>query len=230
MRLTMSLARLLMAVGAIAGFAQLGGSGAAAQATPEAEMAVNCLPPLADGGMHPYAFPQPDDRAEGFWAVIEIPAGSFTKYEVDSDTGQIIVDRFQSMPVAYPANYGSIPQSAGGDGDPLDVLVLTRAPLDPGVYIRVRPIGMLNMIDGGEVDDKVVAVPVSDVDPQYDDIASIEDLPLIEQQRIEGFFRVYKELPEGRNEVELDGFEDVSVAAALVDDAIGRYQGGCPAS
>ncbi|GAB2876270.1 inorganic diphosphatase [Streptomyces mayteni] len=87
---------------------------------------------------HPFGFPQPEDTST-FFAMIEIPQDSITKYEVDVETGQLIVDRFQSMPVAYPGNYGSIPRSQGGDGDPLDVLVLTREPLHPGVQIEVRP-------------------------------------------------------------------------------------------
>lgn len=227
MRVIPSGMRLMLALIVFAGFNLASAPPAVAQATPEAAAPVNCIPPLATGGLHPYAFPQPDDRSEGFWAVIEIPAGSYIKYEVDADTGEIIVDRFQSMPVAYPANYGSIPQSSGGDGDPLDVLVLTRTPLDPGVFIRVRDIGVLKMIDGGEVDDKIVAVPVSDVDPQYDDIQSVSDLPLIEQQRIEGFFRVYKQLPEGRALVELDGFDEVDASTVLTEDAINRYQQSC---
>jgi inorganic pyrophosphatase len=217
----------MVAFGILVGCTLASGQPAFAEATPQAEVVVNCIAALPSGGLHPYAFPQPEDRADGFWAVIEIPTDSFIKYEVDAATGEIFVDRFQSMPVAYPANYGSIPQSAGGDGDPLDVLVLTRTPLHPGVFIRVEAIGILKMIDGGEVDDKIVAVPVSEVDPQYDDIQSIEDLPVIEQERIEGFFRVYKQLPEDRKEVELDGFEGVEAATAMVETAIGRYQGVC---
>src|SRR6478735_10857078 len=107
--------------------------------------------------------PQKKDDGKEFFVAIEIPQGSFTKYEIDADTGHIIVDRFQSMPVAYPANYGSITSSLGGDGDPLDAIVYTREPVAPGAIIRVRAIGVLKMIDGGEVDDKIVAVPTTDI-------------------------------------------------------------------
>lgn len=171
-----------------------------------------------------YAFPQPEDPSE-FYAVIEIPAGSFTKYEIDADTGFVIVDRFQSMPVVYPANYGSIPSSLGGDGDPLDAIVYSREPIVPGAIILVRAIGVLNMIDGGETDDKIVAVPVSDVDPTYDPVLSMDDMPAIERERLESFFRVYKQLPEGRSVVELDGFSDAATAQQLVAQAIDSYRG-----
>lgn len=179
--------------------------------------------PVAADWVHPFAVPQDDASGSDFFAVIEIPQGSFTKYEIHEETGYVLVDRFQSMPVVYPANYGSIPSSAGGDGDPLDVLVLTREPVLPGSLIRVRAIGVLGMIDGGEVDDKVVAVPVSDVDPHYDAVINVTDLAEIELQRIEQFFAVYKNLPEGRKVVELSGFQGANEAIAMVDDALKAY-------
>lgn len=173
--------------------------------------------------VNPFAYPQPEDSTE-FFTVVEIPAGSFTKYEIDADNGHIIVDRYQSMPVVYPANYGSIPSSLGGDGDPLDALVFTREPIVPGALIKVRAIGVLHMIDGGEEDDKIIAVPTSDIDPTYDEIRNIEDLPAIERQRVEAFFRVYKQLPEGRKVVELNGFSGVNEAQQLVSEAIENYR------
>jgi inorganic pyrophosphatase len=175
--------------------------------------------------VHPFAFPQPED-GEDFFVLIEIPAGSFTKYEVDGDTGHVFVDRFLSMPVAYPANYGSIPSSRGGDGDPLDALVLTRAPVAPGALIKARAIGVLAMIDGGETDDKIVAVPASDIDPTFDAVASVEDLPEMERARIEGFFRVYKELPDPADAeaVELGGFRGATEAAEMVTTALQAYR------
>lgn len=172
---------------------------------------------------HPYTYAQPEDTTE-FFTVIEIPQGSFTKYEIDKDTGYVLVDRYQSMPVVYPANYGSIPSSLAGDGDPLDGIVYTREPIVPGAVIKVRAIGVLNMIDGGEEDSKIVTVPVSDVDPYYDDIQDIADLPEIERQRLEAFFRVYKQLPEGRKVVELNGFSGKDEAQTMVTDAIEAYR------
>jgi inorganic pyrophosphatase len=169
--------------------------------------------------VNPFEWPQPAEGTD-FWAVIEIPAGSITKYELDADSGQVIVDRYMSMPVVYPTNYGSIPSSLGGDGDPLDVLVFSREPILPGAMILVRAIGILNMIDGGEEDNKVIAVPVSAVDPTYDGVASMADLPEIEARRIEAFFRVYKQLPDASDVVELDGFQDAAAAQAMVAAAI----------
>ncbi|MEW6633150.1 MAG: inorganic diphosphatase [Pseudomonadota bacterium] len=187
--------------------------------------AVLCLLPgtaLADY-VNPAAYPQSGDPTD-IQVAIEIPAGSFTKYEIDAKTGHVVVDRFQSMPVVYPANYGSIASTKGGDGDPLDALVFTREPIYPGAFIRVRPIGVLKMIDGGESDNKIIAVPVSKVDLTYDNIKSIEDLPAIERERIEQFFTVYKRLPTGRKAVELNGFEGANVAIDEVKSALDKFK------
>jgi len=169
-------------------------------------------------------FPQPDNVPDEFYAVTEIPAGGTIKYETDAKTGFIVADRFQSMPVAYPANYGSLTQSLGGDNDPLDVIFYTRAPLQPGTLIKLRAIGVLKMIDGGEVDDKIVAVPTSKIDPTWDDIKSMSDLPKMEQARLEAFFRVYKQLPEGHKKVELNGFESADVAKSEIKKAFDAYK------
>lgn len=164
---------------------------------------------------NPLKFPQPAEGTD-FYALVEIPAGSFTKYETDADTGFVIVDRFMPMPVTYPANYGSIPGTANVDGDPLDVLVYTREPVVPGALIRVRAIGVMGMLDDGEQDDKIVAVPVSDVDPTYDAIQAIGDLPEADQRRLEGFFQVYKLEADGSNEIETTGFRDAATALASI--------------
>lgn len=174
--------------------------------------------------VHPFQLPQVYRYPDDVLALIEIPQGSFTKYEIDPKSGFIAVDRFQSMPVVYPANYGTIPSTLAGDGDNLDVLVLTREPIIPGALIRVRPIGMLQMVDGGERDDKLIAVPISDVDPSYDSIRTLSDLPGVEIDRIEAFFRVYKQLPAGRKIVELNGFCEADQAKALVKKAIEEFQ------
>lgn len=179
---------------------------------------IGTAPTYADY-VHPFAYPQPESGGD-FFALIEIPAGSITKYEVDEDTGHVFVDRYMSMPVVYPANYGSIPSSQGGDGDPLDVLVFTREPILPGALIKVRAIGILHMVDGGEQDDKIVAVPAGDIDPTYDAIRTIDDLPAIERERLESFFRVYKQLPEGGKVVELGGFSGENTAIDMVQEAI----------
>jgi inorganic pyrophosphatase len=155
--------------------------------------------------LHPFLAAQPKEAPEEANLAVEIPAGSFTKYEIKED-GLVHVDRFQSMPVAYPANYGSMPRTLAGDNDPLDALVLTREPLHPGVIVRFRPIGFQKMVDKGEHDEKVIGVPTDKLDPTYANIRDLQDLPLIERQRIEAFFRVYKDLPEGRNPVQLNGW------------------------
>tara|TARA_B100000700_G_scaffold241549_1_gene268845 strand:- start:1395 stop:1991 length:597 start_codon:yes stop_codon:yes gene_type:complete len=170
-----------------------------------------------------FDYPQTDDAPASFNVVNEIPAGSFTKYEINAEHGQLIVDRYVSMPVRYPANYGSITSSAGDDGDPLDALVLTRDSVYPGAVIKVRAIGVLRMVDDGEADDKIIAVPTNDVDPTYADVMAIEDLPKMQAERINAFFRVYKNLPDG-GDIELNGFGDASEARDILTQAFDAYQ------
>ncbi|MDT8896411.1 inorganic diphosphatase [Halomonas sp. I1] len=170
-----------------------------------------------------FEYPQTDDAPASFHVVNEIPAGSFTKYEINAEHGQLIVDRYVSMPVRYPANYGSITSSAGGDGDPLDALVLTRDSIYPGAVIKVRAIGVLRMVDDGEADDKIIAVPADDVDPTYADVDGMEDLPAMQVERLNAFFRVYKNLPDG-GDIELNGFGDASEAREILTRAFDAYQ------
>lgn len=177
---------------------------------------------------HPFHARQPASAPDEVLLAVEIPAGSFTKYEIGEEDGLVYVDRFQSMPVVYPANYGGMPRTLAGDGDTLDALVLTRAPLHPGTLIRFRPIGVLRMLDDGERDEKIIGVPTDKVDPTYVGVRDIEDLPEIERDRIEAFFRVYKDLPAGRKDVVLDGFGDAAEAKALIHDALQRYEQANP--
>jgi inorganic pyrophosphatase len=172
--------------------------------------------------LHPFLAAQPKEAPEEANLAVEIPAGSFTKYEIKED-GLVHVDRFQSMPVAYPANYGSMPRTLAGDNDPLDALELTREPLHPGVIVRFRPIGYLKMVDNGEQDEKVIGVPTDKLDPTYAGIRDLDDLPLIERQRIEAFFRVYKDLPAGRNPVQLNGWGTAAEARALIRASMQRF-------
>ncbi len=146
----------------------------------------------------------PRGTVEELQVVIEIPSGSRVKYELDKDTGIIKYDRVLYSPMHYPANYGFVPQTLWEDGDPLDVLVLGAEPLVPGCLIKVRPIGVLDMIDGGDGDAKVLAVPVSD--PRWKStkcIADIEDHILEETKH---FFKVYKDLQ--RKEVDVRDWRD----------------------
>lgn len=184
----------------------------------------------AHGGehiLHPLQAAQPKNAPDEVMVAVEIPAGSSIKYEI-SESGLVFVDRFQSMPVAYPANYGSMPRTLAGDGDPLDALVLTREPLHPGVLIKFRPIGVLRMTDDGEGDEKIIGVPTDKIDPTYAGIRDLGDLPLIERQRIEAFFRVYKDLPSGRNPVRLDGFGDAKEAREVISGALRRFSNAKP--
>ena len=194
-------------------------------------LALLCSPVLAvaveNSIRHPFLAAQLKKAPEEVLLAVEIPAGSFTKYEINEE-GLVYVDRFQSMPVVYPANYGSMPRTLAGDGDPLDALVLTREPLHPGVLIAFRPIGYLRMLDKGEQDDKVIGVPTDKVDPTYSNIRDLADLPEIERQRIEAFFRIYKDLPAGRNPVVLNGYGNAAEAKALITEALQRFEKKTP--
>ncbi len=135
---------------------------------------------------------------EEITAVIEIPQGSFIKYEVDKDSGMVMVDRFAFTTMAYPFNYGFIPQTMAEDGDPADVLVISTYPIHPGCGVPARPIGMLEMEDEEGIDTKILAVPTKKVDPFYAEIETIDDLPEAVRQKIKHFFERYKELEPGK--------------------------------
>ncbi len=125
---------------------------------------------------------------------IEIPQGSLVKYELDKDSGYIFVDRFAFTTMGYPANYGFVPNTISGDGDPVDVLVLSVQPVAPGTVIPATPIGLLEMEDEAGVDAKVIAVPPLNVDPFYGRYKDISDLDEAVKNRIKHFFEHYKEL------------------------------------
>jgi len=135
---------------------------------------------------------------EDIYVVVEIPQGSGIKYELDKETGVIFVDRFLFTAMYYPFNYGFIPQTLADDGDPVDVLVISREPVVPGSVIRCRPIGMLEMRDEEGIDAKVIAVPHEKLDPSYADIKTVDQLPEIIRERIKHFFEHYKELEPGK--------------------------------
>ena len=114
-------------------------------------------------------------QPEDFVAVIEIPKGSKKKYELDKETGLIILDRVLYTSTHYPANYGFIPRTYGDDGDPLDVLVVCSESIDPMTLVRCYPIGYISMLDGGKNDEKIIAIPFSD--PTYNNVQDLMDLP-----------------------------------------------------
>lgn len=156
--------------------------------------------------------------------IIEIPMNSDPiKYEVDEDTGAIFVDRMLGTAMHYPCNYGYIPQTLCGDGDPADVLVVMPLPLLTGSVIRCRPIGVLKMTDESGEDAKLVAVPVDKVTPLYSDITSVEQLPAIIRNQISHFFEHYKDLEEGKW-VKIDGWEGPEAARQEILDAVKRYE------
>ena len=130
--------------------------------------------------------------------LVEIPQGSAVKYEVDKDSGYVMVDRFAFTTMVYPFNYGFVPGTHAEDGDPVDVLVISTYPVNPGTVIPVRPVGMLEMEDEEGIDTKILAVPTIKVDPFYSDIEDIEDLNETVKQKIQHFFNHYKELEKGK--------------------------------
>jgi inorganic pyrophosphatase len=131
--------------------------------------------------------------------VIEIPQGGEpVKYEFDKESGALVVDRFLHTAMFYPGNYGFIPHTLAGDGDPCDVLVVGRTPVVPGAIIRSRPVGALLMEDEAGPDEKIVAVPVDALHPYYTGVRSYEDLPVILRDQIAHFFQHYKDLEKGK--------------------------------
>lgn len=158
-------------------------------------------------------------KAEKFVAVIEIAKGSKVKYELDKETGMIMFDRLLHTSMVYPANYGFIPRTLGGDRDPLDVLVLTTEPLMPGVLVEARPIGMIEMIDDGEADEKIIAV--ASADPFYKNVKSLDDLPKHTFDEMVHFFARYKEL---QNKVtEIKGVQGMEAALKTINDSLINY-------
>ncbi len=156
--------------------------------------------------------------------VIEIPAnGSPVKYEVDKDTGLLHVDRFLNTAMYYPCNYGYIPQTLAGDGDPVDVLVVTPAPLLSGSVIEVRPVGMLEMTDESGDDNKLIAVPYSKLTSVYDDVKTAEDLPAGLLATVKHFFEHYKDL-EPNKWVKVNGWTGPEAAIKEITDGIANYK------
>ena len=155
--------------------------------------------------------------------IIEIPMNSEpVKYEVDKASGAIFVDRVLTTPMRYPCNYGYIPHTLSGDGDPADVLVLMPLPLIPGSVIRVRTVGMLKMTDEAGSDEKIIAVPISKVFPAYDSVQHVDDLPHLTKDRIQHFFEHYKDLEKGKW-VKLEGWADAAAARADIVACVERY-------
>ena len=159
------------------------------------------------------------DVPEKINVIVEIPKGSMNKYEYDKKYNIIKLDRVLFSPFHYPGDYGLIPQTLSEDGDPLDALVLVTNPTYPGVLIESRPIGLLQMKDDGESDDKIICVSTND--PRYDCKADIADIEDHYRSEIAHFFQVYKDL-EGKK-VEIIGWKSAEDAKRVVTESIKRY-------
>ena len=159
--------------------------------------------------------------------VIEIPMnGDPIKYELDKDTGALFVDRFFSVSMHYPCNYGFIPGTLGGDKDPLDVLLVSNFAVLPGAVVNARPIGVLIMEDESGQDEKIIAVPVTKVDPSFADVKSIKNLSQAFRDKIVHFFERYKDLESGKW-VKIIGWGTRHKADKLITQAISNFKANC---
>ncbi|HEX6541498.1 MAG TPA: inorganic diphosphatase [Ktedonobacterales bacterium] len=160
-------------------------------------------------------------RADGWIEVmIEIPRGSRNKYEYDHERGILRLDRVLYSSVHYPTDYGFVPGTLSGDGDPLDVLVVVDEPSFPGCYMRARPIGTLTMFDEKGTDEKILAVPMDD--PRYKDIHDLPDLPEHWPREIAAFFRTYKELQGVQTDVR--DWANAEAAWRIIEEARARLE------
>ena len=156
------------------------------------------------------------------YAVIEVPQGGEpVKYEMDKESGAMFVDRFLHTAMFYPGNYGFIPHTLSGDGDPVDVLVVGQVSVVPGAVIRCRPIGALMMEDEAGPDEKLIAVPVDKLHPFYTGVTSYEQLPQILRDQVAHFFQHYKDLEKGKW-VTIVRWVGPDEAANMITDGIAR--------
>jgi inorganic pyrophosphatase len=154
--------------------------------------------------------------------IIEVPQGSTpVKYEFDKDSSAIFVDRILQTAMFYPANYGFVPHTLSGDGDPVDVLVVSPYPVVPGAVMRARPVGVLKMEDEKGEDEKIIAVIHSKLTPLYDNVKNYTDLPELLVNQIKHFFERYKDLEKGKW-VKVTGFADAKEAEKMIEDGVKR--------
>ncbi len=158
-------------------------------------------------------------NADDFICVIEISKGSKKKYELDKESGYLILDRILHTSTHYPANYGFIPRTYGDDNDPLDVLLLCSEQIEPMTLVRAYPIGVISMIDNGRNDEKIIAIPFSD--PNYNMYKDISELPSHVFDEMRHFFTVYKNLEHKTTAV--NEVSDRDVALQVIDKAINDY-------
>lgn len=154
--------------------------------------------------------------------IIETPKGSLNKFELDKDTGLIKLDRVNYSSAPYPFDYGFAPRTLWGDGDPLDIVVLTTVPLLPGILLTIRPVAVMDMIDSGESDYKIIAVPVDD--KRWDNVQALSDINPHTIKEIQHFFETYKLLKGKPAPVEIPGVYDTDKAIEAVQTSIRLYQ------
>jgi inorganic pyrophosphatase len=154
--------------------------------------------------------------------IVEVPVGGEPiKYEMDKEAGTLVVDRFLYTSMRYPGNYGFMPHTLSGDGDPLDVLIANQRGIVPGAIVAVRPIGVLRMQDEAGIDEKIIAVPVPRLTRRYDQVQDYTQLPEITIKQIEHFFEHYKDLEEFKW-VKALGWGDVNEAKRIILESIER--------
>lgn len=154
--------------------------------------------------------------------IIEVPnGGEPVKYEMDKESGTLVVDRFLYTPMRYPGNYGFVPHTLSADGDPIDVLVCNTRAIVPGAVINCRPVGVLVMDDESGGDEKIIAVPSRKLTRRYDKVNNYTDMPPISLEQIEHFFAHYKDL-EPNKWVKIDHWGDAQEAQHLIRQAIER--------
>ncbi|MDO4744277.1 MAG: inorganic diphosphatase [Clostridia bacterium] len=160
---------------------------------------------------------------EDFICVVEISKGSKKKYELDKETGYIILDRILYTSTHYPANYGFIPRTYGDDNDPLDVLLICAESLEPMSLVRAYPIGVITMVDNGRADEKIIAIPFND--PNYNHYTDIDQLPKHIFEEMKHFFSVYKNLENKETAVnEVQGREEaVKIIRSAIDNYIEKF-------
>jgi len=157
---------------------------------------------------------------DNFFAVIEIEKGSKVKYELDKQTGMLLMDRILYTSTHYPASYGFIPRTYADDGDPLDVLVLCTEPIAPLSLVQVYPIGVITMVDNGNMDEKIIAIPFGD--PTYNCYRTIDALPFHVFSEMRHFFKVYKELEN--KETAVKEVKSQREAVEIIQKAIDMYK------
>lgn len=165
-----------------------------------------------------------EDPPHDLNVIVEVPIGGEPiKYELDKDSGALVVDRFLYTPMRYPGNYGFVPHTLSDDGDPIDVLVANTRAIAPGAIINCVPVGVLIMTDEAGQDEKVVAVPSAKTTLRYQNVKDYSDLPEITIKQIEHFFEHYKDL-EGGKWVKIDRWGDHKEAEAMILESIRRYK------